>query len=338
MAGQTKAHAGAIILALLEPEMASDLLRRMNPDDARRVLYGLRHVQSIEDAEIDQACDAFLAAASVSESNGDASRVRANHNRLIKYLETAGVNPQGHDPFWSDLRGADIGAQIRRVAVGIAPQSLGHWAARNADGPVATLLALLEPESGAGLLAALPADRAVQLLLHLINQHPVDEDSLFILLEDLRELRGRELSLSHRQQFGEPRALELLRALDPTARDRILDDLGDRDLPLAGRLNRGLLRFEQLAQLSRTDLALVLGGLHDRQFAIALKGQLEEIKKVFLSAVSSGRRELIEGELDTLGPVRLSDQQKIHLAVTERARQLRESGRISFPWEDQMVS
>lgn len=338
MAARTKANAGAIILALLDPETTKELLRRMSPDDVRRLLSGLQQMQCIDDADIDQACTAFLAAATASEPHHGASQVRANQNRLVEWLEAAGVKQQPQDPFWSDLRGADLCAQIRRVVAGIAPQTLAQWAAQNADGPVATLLGLLESASGAAVLTAVPIERAVRLLLHMTAQQHVDDESLVILLEDLRELQLRESHLGRSHPFGESRALELLRALDPPARDRVLAGLGDRDAPLAERLNSGLLKFEQLAQLSRADLSLVLSGFHERLLATALKGQPAEIRASFLAAVSARRRETIEGEQATLGPVRVSDQQDVHRSLTDRARMLRESGRISFPWDDQMVS
>lgn len=332
------ANAGAIILALLDPDTAAEVLRRMRPEEVRLLLAGLKHLNRVEDKDIDQAAQAFLDAAALPERERQAGRIKVHQSRLADWFRGARVDIRANDPFWSGLAEADLCGQIRNAANNVAPKTLARWADQNADGPLWTLLAVLDPLAAGRLLSGLPAERAARVLKRLTVMVQVDSESLSILLNDILSLRVGGMRSESVVGLGESRALELLRGINPADRERILTGLSEKDAALAGRMQRGILKFDQLAQLSRLDLSLLLAGFSDHDIAVALKGKPATLVAAFLAAVSSGRRKGVEEEGVVLGPVRVSEQLALHDRITERALGLRETGRIVFPWEDQMVS
>ena len=127
---------------------------------------------------------------------------------------------------------------------------------------------------------------------------------------------------------GKKEAAELLGALDEESRNRILTGIAKVDPELADTLRKNLFRFEQVLALEPLELQKVIQAYPQRLFALAIRTLGSEEKKTFFSKLSSRQGTLLQEEMDTMGPQKVSDVKAAQAKITDKARELHEQKEI----------
>lgn len=129
---------------------------------------------------------------------------------------------------------------------------------------------------------------------------------------------------------GKKEAAALLAGLDSEHRNRLLNEIRKKDPALAAHLEKGLYSFNQVLKLESLDLQKVLHGLPPRIIAMSLRGLDAELKKALYAKMSVRQSQLLEDELQTLGPQKLSDVKQAQDKIAAHAGQLHEQGVIKL--------
>jgi flagellar motor switch protein FliG len=86
--------------------------------------------------------------------------------------------------------------------------------------------------------------------------------------------------------------------------------------------------FEDLLGVSDKGVQLLLRNVENKTLVLALKGANEEMKQLFLRNVSKRVAEALVEDLESMGPVRLSEVEGAQQQIANQARQLSERGEI----------
>jgi len=86
--------------------------------------------------------------------------------------------------------------------------------------------------------------------------------------------------------------------------------------------------FEDIIHLDDRSVQQVLREVDQKDLALALKGSSEEVKNKVKKNMSKRAAELIEEELEFMGPVRLRDVEEAQQRIVGIIRRLEESGEI----------
>jgi flagellar motor switch protein FliG len=251
------------------------------------------------------------------------------------------------------FKGADPLEGISTLFGTIDLRLLVPFLQRESASVAALALALAPRDISVQLLRQLGTESGARILHALAQTETATPAALDALREALEELR--EESLSHirlgRGLVGSERVAELLSGLDVGTRNAILAKLENGDRPegthagaarsLATAVRKKLVTSLQLATLATKDLALVLAQLSDKEIALALLLEPDSVKEKILCGLSSKRRAEVCEELELLGKRRGSIRKLDVEAAAEKlvaaAQELRDTGRIVFPWEEALV-
>jgi len=129
---------------------------------------------------------------------------------------------------------------------------------------------------------------------------------------------------------GKKEATALLANLDSEHRDRILNDIRKTDPALADTLQKGMYRFEQVIKLETSDLQKVFQSLPPKLIALSIRGLDEDLKKVLSTKLSNRQAQMLEDEVQALGPQRVSDVKQAQDKVAAHAGQMHEKGLIKL--------
>ena len=129
---------------------------------------------------------------------------------------------------------------------------------------------------------------------------------------------------------GKKEAAQLLASLDSEHRDRILNEIKKIDPELAETLQKGLYRFEQVFKLDTPDLQKVFQSLPQKLIALSLRGLDDNLKKMLSTKLSNRQAQMLEDEIQALGPQRLSDVKQAQDKIAAHAGQMHEQGLINF--------
>lgn len=129
---------------------------------------------------------------------------------------------------------------------------------------------------------------------------------------------------------GVKEASDLLAALDPESRARILKGIASQNPTLAETLKKNLFSFEQVLNLKPTDLYKVFQLVPNDLLVLSLRGLDPKIFELFLKGFSVRQASQIKEEMLSQGPRKLSDIKTAQEKIVEIAVELHGQGQISL--------
>jgi len=229
----------------------------------------------------------------------------------------AETSPRSNPPF-QFLRDAEADRLARALAVE-RPQT------------IALVLAHLPPQHAGSVLARLEATLQVEVVRRLVDLEETDPEILREVERGLEIRLSKQVSMQRRRVAGMAAVAEILEACDRRTGDRILDNLDQYDRDLADRLKPADLAFDDLAALDDASLAAVLRAADAEWIQLALVGAPPEWIRRFLDLIPPSQAREIRGELDHLGPTRLSDVEEARARLAALAQRLAAQRRIRPP-------
>jgi flagellar motor switch protein FliG len=207
---------------------------------------------------------------------------------------------------------------------------------------VAELLRNEHPQIAAAILVHLDYDQAADVLKSMTERQR-DEVMLRIAtlegiqpgaLKDLNEVLAQVLSGGDKMRKaslgGVKPAAEMINLLGTALETRVLDSIRAQDAELAQKIMDKMLVFDDLKKLDDKAIRLVLKEVSSESLIVALKGAQPDLKEHFLANMSSRAAESLREDLDSRGPMRLSDVEAQQKEIIRTVRRLADQGDISL--------
>lgn len=122
--------------------------------------------------------------------------------------------------------------------------------------------------------------------------------------------------------------MEILNRSDRATEKAILESLEETNPELAEEIKNMMFVFEDIAKLDDRAIQRVLREINTRDLAVALKTASAEVKSRIYKNMSSRAREMLEEDIEYLGPVRLREVEEAQQRIVSIVRQLDELGEI----------
>jgi flagellar motor switch protein FliG len=136
--------------------------------------------------------------------------------------------------------------------------------------------------------------------------------------------------MSKGPKIGVPGALEILEGLEPAIRDRIMNEIQERQPDLFEQLQKGLLNIESLLKLEDSELRTLLQEIPREKWARSMRACSDELKQRLLANLPARARSELEELIVSIGPQPLSEvrrlQSEIALVARTRFQKTRSEG------------
>jgi flagellar motor switch protein FliG len=169
---------------------------------------------------------------------------------------------------------------------------------------LALILSHLEPKVAARILSALPRETQKEVVPRIAKMNAVDPEVIRRAEETLRGKVRESGTVISEEVDGKAALTEILRYMDPTKEEIILQDLEPNT---ANEIRKSLFTVDVILRISPKDLQSSLREYADREIALMMRVLDEEVKDRILENVSERRREFITMEMENRGPVKKRD-------------------------------
>ena len=193
---------------------------------------------------------------------------------------------------------------------------------------IALILSYLPTNLAADILSELPPDKQLDVVRRVANMEQTQPE---IIREIERSLKTRMASLFNQEtEFsgGIPLVAQILNVTDRLTSKGILEGLEQESEELVDEIQRLMFVFDDIIKLDNKAIQSLLKEVENSQWAMALKGASEEIKTKVMSNLSQRASENLREEMDYLGPVKLSDVEKVQQDIVDAIRRLEDAGEI----------
>ena len=151
-------------------------------------------------------------------------------------------------------------------------------------------------------------------------------------LKDLNEVLYKVLAggdkIRKSSLGGVKAAAEIINLMGTSLEASVIDSIRENDGDLAQKIMDKMFTFEDLLKLDNKAVQMVLKEVSSDTLVIALKGASAELKEKILSNMSSRAAESLREDLETRGPVRLSEVEAQQKDILKLVRRLSDEGQI----------
>jgi flagellar motor switch protein FliG len=326
----TPGQKAAAILALAGEENASKLVQNIPEYEVKKILRSFHRLPTLSEQDIDNIAKEFLEI--IKYLNSDNNKFSFDNAKRILYAANNSIKDKNWIESISDSFLID---EIRRLLNDIDEKMLANWLKNEHPQTMSLVLSICLPEKSSSLFKSLQEHLRCELILRISQMNHVNTPELENLYEELEKLQKNRISIQS-SPGGFEKILSVLQAAPYEQRKKLLEGIEIKDPELTKKLIHALLSVSRLADLEPNHLAMLCSNLSDKMISLAMKLEKPEIKEKYLSAISKKRRHLIEEDIE--GSKELKKTADIAASlIVKKALELRDSGKIVFPWEVTLV-
>ncbi len=192
---------------------------------------------------------------------------------------------------------------------------------------VAVVLSKIKPDHASRVLASLPEDFSLEVVMRMLRMEPVQRDILDKIEETLRNEFMSNLARTSKRDSHEMMA-EIFNNFDRQTENRFLVSLEERNRDSAERIRALMFVFEDLIKLDPGGVQTLIRAVDKAQLALALKGASDNVRDLFFSNMSERAAKIMREDMAAMGPVRLRDVDAAQQALVAVAKDLANRGEI----------
>lgn len=313
----------AILLMSLGEEMAAEILRHLGPRDVQRVGVAMAALESVPRERVRNTATEFI------DQMQELTSIGVNSDDYIKNMLTGAL---GEDKANSMIERILIGGNAKGLESLKWMDARGVFELIRLEHPqiIAIVLSYLEYDQSAQILAEFPENMRTDILLRIATLDGVQPSALQELNEILEsQLKGGSGARSS-ALGGVKCAAEILNFADRAVEGRILEEITNVDAELAENIQDLMFTFENLVDIDDRGIQTLLRDISTDNLTVALKGTDDAVRQKVFANMSERAADMLKDDLETKGPVRLSDVEAAQKEIIAVARRLADEGQISL--------
>ena len=192
---------------------------------------------------------------------------------------------------------------------------------------VAVVLSKVRPDHASRVLAILPENFSMEVVMRMLRMEAVQKDTLDHVERTLRTEFMTNLARAARRDSHEMLA-DIFNNLDRATENRFMTSLEERDTEATDRIRQLMFTFDDLARVDGGGIQIILSKVEKDQLALALKGASDEVGELFFANMSERAGKMMKEDMEAMGGVRLKDVDDAQSAILTEAKTLADAGEI----------
>ncbi len=316
LTGQQKA---AILMLSLDEEKSSAIFSKMDDEEIKELSVIMASLGKVNSEVVEQILSEFVEKAS---STGNLIGSYDSTERLLaKALDKDRVSS-----IMEEIRGP-AGRTMWDKLGNVNEHVLANYLKNEYPQTIAVILSKIKAEHAAKVIALLPENFAMEIIMRMLRMDSVQKEVLDGLERTLRKEFMSNLSKSTRRDSHELIA-EIFNSLDRNTESRFMEALEERNRESADRVKSLMFTFEDLSRIDGQGIQVLLRNIDKDKLAIALKGASDTIKELFFNNMSTRAGKILKEDMEAMGPLRLREVEEAQQYVVTSAKDLAANNEI----------
>ena len=311
----------AILLMSLGEEDAANVFKHLTPKEVQGVGETIAKLKTISRERVDTVLEMFNTVASdqsvlvgdtdeyvkavLRKALGD-DKANLLIDRILQGGDTSGIESLK----WMDA--ASVGELLRIEH----PQI------------VAAILVHLDYDQAASVLKTFSERQRNEVLVRIATLDGIQPSAL----KDLNEVMGKVLAGGEKMRKtslgGVKPAAEIINMMGSSVETAVLDYIRETDNELAQKIMDNMFTFDDLETVDDKGIQALLKEVQSESLVIALKGAKPEMREKIFKNMSTRAAESLREDLDSRGPVRVSEVEAEQKELLKVVRRLADEGQI----------
>lgn len=193
---------------------------------------------------------------------------------------------------------------------------------------IALVLSHLPSSKAAEILIGLPAAKQIEVVSRIANMEQTNPEVIKEVEQGLELRLSGIMSQTLQKAGGVESVAEMLNLADRSTEKTILEALETEDPDLVEQIRRLMFVFEDILLVNDKGIQAVLKEIDNDELSLALKTASDELKDKIFRNMSERAVQLIQEDMEYMGPVRISDVEAAQQRIVDVVRRLEDSGEI----------
>jgi flagellar motor switch protein FliG len=193
---------------------------------------------------------------------------------------------------------------------------------------VAAILVHLDFDQAASVLKTFSERQRNEVLVRIATLDGIQPSAL----KDLNEVMGKVLAGGEKMRKtslgGVKPAAEIINMMGSSVETAVLDYIRETDNELAQKIMDNMFTFDDLETVDDKGIQALLKEVQSESLVIALKGAKPEMREKIFKNMSTRAAEALREDLDSRGPVRVSEVEAEQKELLKVVRRLADEGQI----------
>jgi flagellar motor switch protein FliG len=311
----------AILLMTLGEEQAAEVFKHLAPKEVQRLGETITRMKSVSRERVDAVMDRF------EKEAGNDSALLGDNNAYIKSVLCMALGEEKAALLIDRIgQGSDF-AGIDNLKW-MDAHSLAELMRNEHPQIVAAILVHLDPDQTAGALKLFGERQRNEVMVRIATLDGIQPSALQDLNQVMSKVlasgsQGRKASLG-----GAKTAAEILNMMGGAIETSVLDFVREADAELAQKIMDNMFVFDDLEKIDDKGIQTLLKEVQSESLVVALKGATPALREKIFKNMSTRAAETLREDLESRGPVRLSEVEAEQKEMLKSVRRLADEGQI----------
>jgi flagellar motor switch protein FliG len=319
--GLTGAQRAAVLMLLLGEQQAAEIIRFLNPKEVQSLGGAMVSVADLSQEAVNIVLDEFVATLKKQTSLG-----LGTGDYVEKVLKRALGDDKASSVLSRIMPGQ--GSKGLEILKWMDARSIAEMIRGEHPQVVAIILSVLEHTVAADVLNFLPADARPEIIQRIASLDTVQPSAM----EELEQIMMKQFatnSSSKSSSFGGVKAAaQIMNSVKVELESAIMSGLSAIDSDLMQRIQDNMFTFENLVGVDNRGIQAIMRTAEPDLLMVALKGAPDYVKDKFLDNMSARARVMFVDDMESKGPLRITEVEEAQKNVMRLARKLSDAGEL----------
>ncbi len=310
----------ALLLNVLGNQVTAQVFKKMKDNDIKRIVGVMGAVQKASISTVRRVLEEFYA--QIAEEEEIIFGMSGGRDFILATL--------GEERAKTVLGQLAVveGSRTLEALELVDARTLAGFLSNEHPQTVALILAHLDSAKKTEVLKRLPEAIQTEVVLRIANLDFVSPTLIAQIDEVLKSELATLGSIDTQQLGGTAPIAEMLNQMDKTNEQNIMARVEEKDPQLAEEIRKLMFVFEDIQLIDDRGMQQMLKEVPNDKLVLALKTAPDEIKQKIFRNMSKRAAQLLKDDLESMGPVRLSDVEGAQQEVVNITKRLEAEGKI----------
>ena len=313
----------AIMLMSLGEEEAAEVFKHLSPKEVQKLGETIARMRTVSREKVDEVLNRFT-----SDAAAQSLLVSDTSNYVRAVLKRALGDDKAALLIDRILQGGDVSG-IESLKW-MDPLSVAELLRNEHPQIVAAILVHLDAEQSSAILMHMTERQRSEVMLRIATLEGIQPTALKDLNEVLFKVLAGGDKVRKSSLGGIKAAAEIINLLGSGMDAAVLESIRGYDIDLAQKIMDKMFVFDDIVKLDDRAIQTVLREVASETLVVALKGAQPEVREKILSNMSSRAAEALREDLESRGPMRLSEVEAQHKDSLKTVRRLADEGQIAL--------
>lgn len=319
----TGAEKAAVLLMYVGEDLASEVFKHLNPAEMQKIAGTIVKKDYLSMKTGKEVLNEFLR----SSANGE---IAVEGMEFAKSVITRALGAEKAQYLLDHLNSELGGGTGIESLKWLEPTVLANIVKNEHPQISAIILAHLTPERASQVLLSIPDDRVKgEIMLRVANLQKIPQAAV----KDLEALLADQMFSSETNQGstveGIKIAAEILNSIDQNIEAGVMENIAKISPDTATRIQEKMFVFTDLLTVDDRGMQMIIKELNTEVLSVALKAAEAELKERFFKNMSERAAEMLKEDIESKGPVKLSEVERSQQEIIKVARKLEQEGKVA---------